>query len=44
MQTHVSEAADSEDNLLARFTRGSRVQKMLVKVGSTFNDGERGPR
>jgi hypothetical protein len=43
MQTHASEAADHEDNLPARFEQKSRVQKMLYKVGSTFDDGERGP-
>jgi hypothetical protein len=40
MQTHVSEAAGPEDNMLACFARGSRLQKMLFKMSSTFNDGE----
>jgi hypothetical protein len=43
MQTHVSEAADPEDNMLARFARGSRVQKLLLKVSSTLDDRERRP-
>jgi hypothetical protein len=42
MQTHLSEAGDAEESLLARFERGSWVQKMLFKVDSTFDDGERG--
>jgi hypothetical protein len=40
MQTHISEAASPEGNMPAPFARGSRVQKMLFKVGFTFNDGE----
>jgi hypothetical protein len=43
MQTHVSEAADPEGNLSARFAQESRVQKMLFKVGSIVDDGEQGP-
>jgi hypothetical protein len=35
---YVSEVADPEGNLLARFARGSRIRKMLVKLGSTFDD------
>jgi hypothetical protein len=39
----VPEAADPENNVPARFAPGSRVQKMLFKVPSTFDDEERGP-
>jgi hypothetical protein len=41
METDVLEAAGPDDNLPARFAPGSRVQKMLFKVGSIFDDGER---
>jgi hypothetical protein len=42
MQMHVSEASDREGNLPARFAQGSQAQKMPFKLGSTFDDGERG--
>jgi hypothetical protein len=43
MQMHVSEATYSEDNLPARFTQGSRVYTILLKVSSTSGDGKRDP-
>jgi hypothetical protein len=43
MQMHVTEAADPENNLHARFAQGSRIQKMLLNVASTSDDGERDP-
>jgi hypothetical protein len=43
MQMYVTEAADPEGNRPAHFVRGGRVQKILLNVASTSDDGERDP-